>query len=206
MLESIVTANDKVFSGGELKSGKDIIERNVLSQRQSLSELNHKFISKYLRRTSYLRGSYDYIVDKMPENFLYLGLIQKLLPKSKIIRVFRNHWDTAISLYKQRYVIVRFLILVFSANFETSIYFGMNILKKISFRCKYEVGFQIIPKPRKIYKFLKLIYMKKKEMNFALNTEYGSEGIHQKLKKKRLSHQIKFNDALMKQRKDFNKK
>ena len=105
LVESIVTANDQVFSGGELKSGKDIIESNILSREQSLSDLNHRFISKYLRRTSYLKGSYDYIVDKMPENFLYIGLIQKLLPKSKIIRVFRNPWDTAISLYKQRYVL-----------------------------------------------------------------------------------------------------
>ena len=104
LVESVVTANDKVFSGGELKSGKDINERNILSKEQSLNELNHKFISKYLRRTSYLRGNHEYIVDKMPENFC-IGLIQKLLPKSKIIRVFRNPWDTAISLHKQRYVL-----------------------------------------------------------------------------------------------------
>ena len=67
LVESIVTANDKVFSGGELKSGKHIIEKNILSDEQSFNDLNHKFISKYLRRTSYLRGDYNYIVDKMPE-------------------------------------------------------------------------------------------------------------------------------------------
>ena len=72
LLESIITANNEVFSGGELKSGKDIIEKNILSKEQSISDLSHRFISKYIRRTSYLRGDYKYIVDKMPENFLYL--------------------------------------------------------------------------------------------------------------------------------------
>ena len=60
----------------------------------------------------------------MPENFLYLGIILKLMPKSKILRVFRNPWDIAVSLFKQRYIlnvpysVSFFNIGVFLANFE----------------------------------------------------------------------------------------
>ena len=48
----------------------------------------------------------------------------KLLPKAKIIRTFRDPWDVAISLYKQRYVTnipysaSFFNIGVFMSNFE----------------------------------------------------------------------------------------
>ena len=51
LVESIVSANNQVFSGGELVSAKQIIEKNVLSKDQSFSGLSHEFISKYLRRT-----------------------------------------------------------------------------------------------------------------------------------------------------------
>ena len=60
----------------------------------------------------------------MPENFLYLGIIIKTTSKSKVIRIFRDPWDTAISLYKQRYVlnipysVSFFNIGVFMSNFE----------------------------------------------------------------------------------------
>ncbi len=222
LLESIVTANDKVFSGGELKSGKDIIERNVLSQSQSLSELNHKFISKYLRRTSYLRGSYDYIVDKMPENFLYLGLIQKLLPKSKIIRVFRNPWDTAISLYKQRYVmnvpysVSFFNIGVFLANFEAINLFWDEHIEKKNFilDVKYEdLVSNYSFNQEKIYKFLEIdtLYDEKKRNEFFSPTasiRQVKEGIHQKsIEKKDFSHhKSEFNDALLMQREYWSQK
>ena len=53
-----------------------------------------------------------YIVDKMPENFLYMGYYQKLLPFSKIIRVLRHPWDIATSLFKERYI--------FSVPYSTS--------------------------------------------------------------------------------------
>ena len=72
----------------------------------------------------------------MPENFLYIGIIlKKLLPKSKIIRIFRDPWDTAISLYKQRYVTnipysaSFFNIGVFMLILRQSIFFGIKKLK-----------------------------------------------------------------------------
>ncbi len=146
LVESIVTANNNVFSGGELKSCKNIIEKNILSTEQSLSDLSHKFISKYLRRTSYLRGAHEYVVDKMPENFLYLGFIQKLLPKSKVIKIYRNPWDIAVSLFKQRYVlnipysVSFFNIGVFLSNFEAiNLFWAKNMNNKTNIlEIKYE--------------------------------------------------------------------
>ena len=222
LIESIVTANDKVFSGGELKSGKDIIERNILSKEQSLNELNHKFISKYIRRTSYLRGDYEYIVDKMPENFLYVGLIQKLLPRSKIIRVFRNPWDTAISLYKQRYVlnvpysVSFFNIGVFLANFEAINLFWDEHMeeKKNILDVKYEeLVSNYLYYQEKIYKFLgiKAKYDENKRDEFfsqTASTRQVKEGVHQRsIDKKEFSHhKEEFLDAVLMQREYWAKK
>ena len=222
LIESVVTANDKVFSGGELKSGKDIIERNILSKEQSLNELNHKFISKYLRRTSYLRGNYEYIVDKMPENFLYIGLIQKLLPRSKIIRVFRSPWDTAISLYKQRYVLnvpysVSFFNMgVFLANFEAINLFWDDHVeeKKNILDIKYE---ELVSNysyyQEKIYKFLgiKAKYDESKRDEFfspTASTRQVKDVVHQRsIDKKEFSHhKSEFLDALLMQREYWGKK
>ena len=222
LIESVVTANDKVFSGGELKSGKDIIERNILSKEQSLNELNHKFISKYIRRTSYLRGNYEYIVDKMPENFLYTGLIQKLLPRSKIIRVFRNPWDTAISLYKQRYVlnvpysVSFFNIGVFLANFEAITSFWDQHIeeKKNILDIKYEdLVSNYTFYQEKIYKFLgiKAEYDERKRDEFfspTASTRQVKEVVHQRsIEKKEFSHhKQEFLDSLLMQREYWAKK
>ena len=222
LVESIVTANDKVFSGGELKSGKYIIEKNILSNEQSFNDLNHKFISKYLRRTSYLRGSYEYIVDKMPENFLYLGMIQKLLPKAKIIRVFRNPWDTAISLYKQRYVlnipysVSFFNIGVFLANFEAINLFWNNHIQNKSniLDLKYEdLVSEYTFHQKKIYKFLEVNsnYDEKRRSDFfsqTASTRQVKEGVHRRSieKKDFLQHKSEFMDALLMQREYWGKK
>mgnify|MGYP002837050773 CR=1 FL=1 len=216
LIESVVTANDKVFSGGELKSGKDLIEKNVLSREQSFSDLNHKFISKYIRRTSYLRDNYDYIVDKMPENFLYTGLLQKLLPKSKIIRIFRHPWDTAISLYKQRYVVnipysVSFFnIGIFFANFEAiNLFWDEHIKnKKNILDIKYEDLVSNFALNQKIiYDFLGIEakYDEKMRNEFfspTASTRQVKEVVHQKsIKKDEFSHhKAEFIDAFLMQR------
>ena len=93
-------------------------------ENQSVEIFIDEFRKTYLKRTDYLRGNNNKIVDKLPDNFLYIGFLTKILPKSKIIRTFRNPWDVAISLFKQRYVTnipysaSFFNIGVFMSNFE----------------------------------------------------------------------------------------
>ena len=222
LVESIISANSQVFSGGELASARQIIEKNVLSKEQSLSGLSHQFVSKYLRRTSFLRGSSDYIVDKMPENFLYLGIISKLLKKSKIIRIFRDPWDTAISLYKQRYVlnipysVSFFNIGVFLANFEAiNIFWNKNINDKSNILdIKYEDLVSDKKKNQeKIYSFCNISseYDEEKRSQFFSPTasiRQIKQGIHKKSidKKEFLHHKDEFLDALLMQRQYWSSK
>jgi len=47
------------------------------------------------------RGSADavYVIDKRPDNFLYIGLIKSLFPEAKIVHTTRNPLDTCLSIY-----------------------------------------------------------------------------------------------------------
>ena len=165
LIESIVSANTKVFSGGELTSAKNLIDSFVRFPEKGISNLQENLNEKYLSRTSYLKGDFTYFIDKMPENFLFIGYLIKLLPKSKIIRVFRNPWDIAISLYKQRYILnipyscSFFNIGIFLANFEAvNLFWNKNLEnKKNILDIKYE---ELVENQaqyqKKIYAFLDL--------------------------------------------------
>jgi tetratricopeptide (TPR) repeat protein len=58
---------------------------------------------RYIEETAPLRGSRPYFIDKMPNNFSHVGLIQAILPRSIIIDVRRHPMDACFSTYKQNF-------------------------------------------------------------------------------------------------------
>lgn len=54
----------------------------------------------YIDSTRPLTGAKAHFVDKLPLNFLYVGLIHKALPQAKIIHVQRNPIDHCYAIYK----------------------------------------------------------------------------------------------------------
>ena len=68
---------------------KSIYEQNykdfevILIDNQSTDKFIDEFRDTYLSRTNFLRGDYEKIVDKLPDNFLYLGFIFKFSATSK---------------------------------------------------------------------------------------------------------------------------
>ena len=181
LTESIVTANDDVFSAGELISAGDIISRKLDSEKLEISELRSQFQEDYTRRTDFLKSNFRFITDKLPENFLYIGHILNFLPDAKIIRVFRDPWDTAISLYKQRYLMnipfsaSFFNIGVFMANFEAiNLYWNKKIVTKNNI---LDVRYEDLVEnkdlnQKRIYSFLNFTsdYQEKKRQEFFSNT------------------------------------
>ncbi|MEE8294229.1 MAG: sulfotransferase [Sphingomonadales bacterium] len=55
----------------------------------------------YLKALSELSAGEEYLVDKNPLNFMYLGFIATLFPGAKIIHCRRHPMDTALSLFAQ---------------------------------------------------------------------------------------------------------
>ena len=222
LIESIIASNDEVTSGGELLSAFKLIDEFVNNKEDSKLDVFVKnFREQYLAKTDFLRGDYNLIVDKLPENFLFIGYLLKLLPGAKIIRTFRNPWDVAISLYKQRYVTnipysaSFFNLGVFMSNFEAvNLYWNKNIqAEKSILDIRYE---DLINDTdfyqQKIYDFLEIKseFDEEKRRGFFAQTasirQIGSP-VHKKSieKKDFLDKKSEFYEALKMQRKYWEK-
>ena len=222
LIESIIASNDEVTSGGELLSAFKLIDEFVNNKEDSELDVFVKiFKEQYLAKTDFLRGNYNLIVDKLPENFLFIGYLLKLLPGAKIIRTFRNPWDVAISLYKQRYVTnipysaSFFNLGVFMSNFEAvNLYWNKNIqAEKNILDIRYE---DLINDTdfyqQKIYDFLEIKseFDEEKRRGFFAQTasirQIGSP-VHKKSieKKDFLDKKAEFYEALKMQRKYWEK-
>ena len=59
------------------------------------------FGQKYIDETRWARSSIPYFIDKMPNNFVHIGLIKLILPNAKIIDARRNPMDACFSCFKQ---------------------------------------------------------------------------------------------------------
>jgi tetratricopeptide (TPR) repeat protein len=66
---------------------------------QRLAELG----DRYMKETRLYRSDKPRFIDKMPNNFSHVGLLQLILPNATIIDVRRNPLDTCFSAYKQHF-------------------------------------------------------------------------------------------------------
>ncbi|TGD72960.1 sulfotransferase family protein [Mangrovimicrobium sediminis] len=68
---------------------------------RALSAPPEKVGARYRQLVSHLLGDGDYFVEKLPENYLYLGAIAAALPGAKLVHVNRHPLDNALALFKQ---------------------------------------------------------------------------------------------------------
>ncbi|GMG87817.1 tetratricopeptide repeat-containing sulfotransferase family protein [Biformimicrobium ophioploci] len=81
-------------SGGRVKTKAALIEASA--------QLNFKKLGEaYIESTRPVSGQTAHFIDKLPFNYLYIGLIRAALPNAKIINLVRNPMDTCFSVYKQ---------------------------------------------------------------------------------------------------------
>ena len=57
----------------------------------------------YLDAVDYRLGGKPLFIDKLPENFLYLGFIAKAFPAAHMIHLRRNPMDACFAMYKQSF-------------------------------------------------------------------------------------------------------
>lgn len=110
LIEQIISSHSQVYGAGELP------DLSLLITGKCKSDLGHKYPDPVTQFTNsdfselsnqYLCALRDksadskYITDKMPHNFLYLGMIWLMLPRAKVIHCRRNPIDTCLSIFKQ---------------------------------------------------------------------------------------------------------
>ena len=109
LVEQIIANHKNVYGAGELRDLTQIIKENFLVNDkikfpEKFNIKDQNFFSnmgtKYLENLDRYNTNKNYITDKAPLNFKWIGLIKLILPKSKIIHCTRDPKDTCLSLFK----------------------------------------------------------------------------------------------------------
>jgi tetratricopeptide (TPR) repeat protein len=105
LTEQIIASHPSVHGAGELPDLLTIIQRDLagVAYPGSLRLLDPAQLlawsKEYLTALQRHAPETRFITDKMPQNFLAVGLIHLMLPNAKIIHVKRNPVDTCISCF-----------------------------------------------------------------------------------------------------------
>jgi len=105
LAEQILASHPAAFGAGEIS----FWEAAYIAYRQAevagaadaaqLAELG----GEYLDRLTASSGEASRVIDKMPANFLYAGLIHAAFPRARIIHMQRDPIDTCVSIYFQNF-------------------------------------------------------------------------------------------------------
>ena len=110
LVEQIISSHSEVYGSGELPYLSKIIKDNFMDNKTlSIKKINNtlndvnKFSKVSKKYFSYLENykiSLNYITDKAPLNFIWIGFIKIFFPGAKIIHCKRDPKDNCVSLYK----------------------------------------------------------------------------------------------------------
>jgi tetratricopeptide (TPR) repeat protein len=113
LVEQVLASHPLIFGAGELlilpKLIDDLCAQAKTAQfpeciedlgEDELERVGAEYIEK-------IRGHSDkseYITDKLPHNFLHVGLIKVILPNAKVVHCVRNPMDSCFSIFKQDFI------------------------------------------------------------------------------------------------------
>ncbi len=108
LVEQILASHPDVYGAGELSIAIDLVHALTLSEDnrypENLARMEAQSFTNmagyYLENLRRYSTDAKRITDKMPGNFLQVGLIKLMLPKAKVVHCRRNPMDTCLSIYK----------------------------------------------------------------------------------------------------------
>jgi tetratricopeptide (TPR) repeat protein len=117
LTEQILASHPRVFGAGELAAVKadfDALPGLLGTDAPAVEALAgldraavRRLASGHLARLGELNGPADRVVDKMPDNYLHLGLIATLFPKARVIHCRRDLRDVAVSCWMTNFRHIR---------------------------------------------------------------------------------------------------
>lgn len=109
LVEQILSSHPQVFGAGELhelnticanhcagRAGLDFPECVSVLGREVFSTMGSVYLESIRKRS----GAAPHVTDKMPGNFIRIGLIKMILPEAKIIHCLRDPMDNCLSIFK----------------------------------------------------------------------------------------------------------
>jgi tetratricopeptide (TPR) repeat protein len=105
LAEQILASHPAVFGAGELAfwSNASAAHGPLRLDDGAGAPLIAHLGNEYLRLLGAMSAEALHVVDKMPANFLSLGLIHEVFPRARIIHIRRNPLDTCLSIYFQHF-------------------------------------------------------------------------------------------------------
>ena len=116
LVERILGSHSEVYSAGELGNFATVLMQQMRAKvndpatpRDELVRLSASIDfaalgDAYVESTRPFTGNTSRFIDKLPLNFLYVGLIRLALPNASIVSVRRHPLDTCYAVYKQLFV------------------------------------------------------------------------------------------------------
>ena len=105
LAEQILASHPAVFGAGELvywNGAYDAFSADAARGGTAAASVATLAVT-YLERLRALGGGASRVIDKMPANFWYLGLVHAAFPRARIIHMQRHPFDTCLSIYFQNF-------------------------------------------------------------------------------------------------------
>ena len=100
LVEQIISCHSQIHGAGELLFLSHIGEKLCLGLEGINSDTLLNVRNYYLKELGKVSENKPFVTDKMPQNFLYISLIFKVLPEAKVIHVKRDPAATCWSNFK----------------------------------------------------------------------------------------------------------
>lgn len=105
LVEQILASHPRVHGAGELPLVRKTFDS--FARRSPEPAAARAAATRHLERLRRLAPTADRIVDKMPDNYLYVGLLHALFPKARIILCQRDLGDVALSAWMTNFRSIR---------------------------------------------------------------------------------------------------
>jgi len=110
LMEQILSSHSGIAGAGELMTLPAIVDdlqAGKLHWTEGLGQAGpedlERMAQRYMSETRALYPDATHIIDKLPDNFLNVGLIRHLFPSALIIHTRRNPIDTCLSIFMQKF-------------------------------------------------------------------------------------------------------
>jgi len=120
LVETILSNHSRVFAAGETRLVESLLNTfnedipksrdghlRALHYLDSFEKINStsllEFAKRYTKSLNQFSTTSDYVTDKMPHNFLHLGLLMKAFPNAKFIHCQRDPIATCLSIFEQNF-------------------------------------------------------------------------------------------------------
>jgi hypothetical protein len=103
LAEQIIAAHPQVHGAGELPYWNSAASRHAAATDAGGDASLEPLADDYLALLAEVSHGAARVVDKMPANFMFLGMIHAAMPRARIIHLARNPIDTCLSIYFQNF-------------------------------------------------------------------------------------------------------